>query len=79
MLQMQKNDWEKMLNMAKGDYNNTAQQLEWYSGLREELAKCGIPVDDFSHLAKVLDGVRALGYDPFKTTNEISNLQPLRS
>ena len=64
--------------MAMTDYNTTTQQLEWYSGLREELAKYGIPVNDVSHLAKVIDGVTALGYDPVKITNEISNLEVLR-
>ena len=61
--------------MAMTDYKTTTEQLEWYSGLREELAKYGIPVNDVSHLAKVIEGVTALGYDPVKITNEISNLE----
>ena len=65
--------------MAMTDYKTTTEQLEWYSGLKEELAKYGIPVDDVSHLAKVVDGARALGYDPVKITNEISNLEVVRS
>ena len=64
--------------MAMTDYKTTTEQLEWYSGLREELAKYGIPVNDVSHLAKMIDGVKALGYDPVKITNEISNLEVLR-
>jgi hypothetical protein len=43
------------------------------------LAKYGIIVDDVSYLAKVVDGARALGYDPVKIMNEISNLQLVSS
>jgi hypothetical protein len=62
MLQMQKSDSENILKMARTDYKTTAQQLEWYSGLREESAKFGIPVEDVSQLVKVVNGVRALGH-----------------
>lgn len=79
LLQMQKSDWDSLRNMALADYKTTTQQLKWYSGLKEELTKYGIPVDDVSYLAKVMDGVRTLGYDPVKFTNEISNLEVLRS
>jgi hypothetical protein len=61
------------------DYKNTVQQLRWYSGHKEELAKYGIPVDDISHLAKVVDGARTLGFDPVKIMNEISNLRLVSS
>jgi hypothetical protein len=79
LLQLEKSDSQNLLQIAKADYNTTTQQLEWYSALKEELAKYGIPVDDISHLARVVDGVRALGYDPVKITNEISNLEAVRS
>jgi hypothetical protein len=75
MLQRQKSDCERLSNAAMEDYNTTTQQLRWYSGLKEELAKYGIIVDDVSYLAKVVDGARALGYDPVKIMNEISNLR----
>ena len=78
MLQIKKSDCEHLLKMAMAVCKTTTQQLEWYSGLKEELAKYGIPVDDISHLAKVVDGVRALEYDPVKITNEISNLEAVR-
>ena len=79
LLQLEKSDSQNLLEIAKADYNTTTQQLEWYSALKEELAKYGIPVDDISHLARVVDGVRALEYDPVKITNEISNLEAVRS
>jgi predicted nucleic acid-binding Zn-ribbon protein len=79
MLQRQKSDCERLSNAAMEDYNTTTQQLRWYSGLKEELAKYGIIVDDVSYLAKVVDGARALGYDPVKIMNEISNLQLVSS
>jgi hypothetical protein len=78
-LQLEKSDSQNMLEMAKADYNTTTQQLEWYSGLKKELTKYGIPVDDVSYLAKVVDGVRALGYNPAKITNEVSDLQLRRT
>jgi hypothetical protein len=74
-----KSEVEGLLNMAIEHHKTTSEQLKFYSDLRKEFAKYGIPVDDISHLAKVVDGVRALGYDPVKITNEISNLQQLRS
>ena len=77
-LQLEKSDSENILKMAMTDYKTTTEQLEWYSGLREELDKYGIPVNDVSHLAKVIEGVTALGFDPVKITNEISNLEVLR-
>ena len=79
MLQRQKSDCERLRNAAMEDYKTTIQQLRWYSGLKEELAKYGIPVDDVSYLAKVVDGARALGYDPVKIMNEISNLRLVSS
>jgi regulator of replication initiation timing len=77
-LQLEKSDSENILKMAMTDYKTTTEQLEWYSELREGLDKYGIPVNDVSHLAKVIDGVTALGYDPVKITNQISNLEVLR-
>ena len=47
MLQRQKSDCERLSNAAMEDYKTTVQQLRWYSGLKEELAKYGIPVDDY--------------------------------
>ena len=79
MLQRQKSDCERLSNAAMEDYKTTVQQLRWYSGLKEELAKYGIPVDDVSYLAKVVDGARALGYDPVKIMNESSNLRLVSS
>jgi hypothetical protein len=79
MLQRQKSDCERLSNAAMEDYKTTIQQLRWYSGLKEELAKYGIPVDDVSYLAKVVDSARALGYDPVKIMNEISNLRLVSS
>jgi hypothetical protein len=79
LLQIKKTDSENILKMAMTDYETSTEQLEWYSGLKKELAKYGIPVDDISHLARVVDGARALGYDPVKITNEISNLEAVRS
>lgn len=79
MLQQKKTQLEGFRNMAMEHHKTTAEQLKLYSDLCKEFAKYGIPLDDITHLAKVVDGVRALGYDPVKITNEISNLELLKS
>jgi hypothetical protein len=79
LLQIEKSDSENILKMAMTDYKTSTEQLEWHSGLREELAKYGIPINDISQFAKMIDGVRGLGYDPVKITKEILNLEVLRA
>lgn len=79
ILRLQKTDMENMHYMALEDHKITRQQLKWYSGIKEELVKYGIPVEDVSQLANVIENVRALGYDPVQIRNEISNLQLVRS
>jgi hypothetical protein len=74
MLQMEKSGVEGLRNMAIEHHKTISEQLKFYSDLCKEFAKYGMPVDDISHLAKVVDGIRALGYDPVRITNEISNL-----
>jgi hypothetical protein len=41
----------------------TAADLKWYSNLKAELRKYGIPVDDISKFAKAVNGIREYGYD----------------
>jgi hypothetical protein len=78
-LQLEKSNSQNFLEMAKEHYNTTIQQLRWYSRLKKELAKYGIPIDDVSYLAKMVEGVRGLGYDPVNIMNEISNLRLVSS
>jgi DNA-binding transcriptional MerR regulator len=50
-------------------------KLKWYSDIKEELRKYGIPIDDISQLANIVNGVKQYGYDPKKVLNEFSNLE----
>ena len=55
----------------------TASDIQWYSDLKAELEKYGIPVDDISKFAKIVDGIKQYGYDLDKVLNEFSNLELL--
>ena len=56
----------------------TASDLQWYSDLKAQLgSKYGIPVDDISIFAKIVDGIKQNGYDLDKVLNEFSNLKVL--
>jgi hypothetical protein len=57
----------------------TADNLKWYSGLKEELGKLGIPVEDISKFLGVVKGIREYSYDPTKVIAEFSNLESLRA
>ena len=56
----------------------TSYDLKWYSDLRVELRKYGIPIDDTPKFAKIVDNIREYGYDTGKVINEFSDLESLR-
>ncbi len=74
----QKSVAEELRDIALKDEKMTAANLKWYSDLKEELRKYGIPVDDASQLAKVVNGISKYGYDIQKVIDEFSNLQLLK-
>ena len=74
----QKSVAEELRGIALKDEKMTAANLKWYSDLKEELRKYGIPVDDASQLAKVVNGISKYGYDIQKVIDEFSNLQLLK-
>ena len=77
-LEGQKSAAEDLLNAALQNEKATTAKLKWYTDLKAELGKSGIPVDDILQLAKVANGIRQYGYDTEKVLNEFSNLESLQ-
>src|SRR5215207_9314103 len=65
--------------VALDDQKITEDNLKWYSDLKEELEKNGLSVDDISHLAKVVNGIRQYGFNTEQVLNEFSNLELLKA
>ncbi|MDQ6865692.1 MAG: hypothetical protein M3044_17925, partial [Thermoproteota archaeon] len=78
-LQQQKSDAESLRNMAQQQERITSSELKWYSDLRAELRRYGIPIDDIPKFAKIIDNIGELGYDAGKVIREFSDLESLRS
>jgi hypothetical protein len=51
ILQDEKSDAQSLRDKAMQDERMTSSGLKWYTDLRTELRKYGIPVDDISRLA----------------------------
>jgi DNA-binding transcriptional MerR regulator len=62
-LQQQKENAVSLRDTALQDERITGSELKWYSGLRGELRKYGIPIDDIQWFAKAMKGVKQLNYD----------------
>jgi hypothetical protein len=77
-LREQKEDAELLRDIALEDARITSFKLKWYSDLKAELGKYGIPVEDISKLAKLVDNTRQSNYDVKMLMNELSNLEGLR-
>lgn len=56
ILQMEKRDYQAFRDGALEDMKLTKEELRSYSSHKAELAKYGIPVSDFSKLAKITNG-----------------------
>jgi hypothetical protein len=57
----------------------TSAKLKWYSDIKVELSKYGLPVDEISQIAKVVAGIKQCGFDANKILDEISNLEMLKA
>jgi hypothetical protein len=57
----------------------TATGLRWYSDIKAELRKYGIPVDDIPKFAKAVNGIRQYGYDVGKVISEFLESQSLKT
>ncbi len=77
-LREQKEDAELLRDIALEDARITSFKLKWYSDLKAELGKYGIPAEDISKLAKLVDNTRQSNYDVKMLMNELSNLEGLR-
>ena len=76
---MEKSYSESVRDQALHDERITAADLKWYSDLRAELRKYGIPVDDISKFAKAVNGLRQYEYDVGKVISEFSESQSLET
>ena len=57
----------------------TSSELKWYTNLREGLGKYGIPIDDISKFAKVVNNIRDYGYHAGWVIKEFSELESLKT
>jgi cell division protein FtsB len=78
ILQMEKRDFQALRDAALEDMKLTKDELQAYSSHKAELAKYGIPVNDFSKLAKIVDGVKHHGYNVEHLVEVFSDLQLLK-
>lgn len=86
ILQEQIKELEAQKSVAHDNLNNafqnevmTSAKLKWYSDIKVELSKYGIPVDEISKIAKVVAGIKQCGFDANKILDEISNLEMLKA
>lgn len=74
-LEAQKSVAHDNLNIAFQNEIMTSAKLKWYSDIKVELSKYGLPVDEISQIAKVVAGIKQCGFDANKILDEISNLE----
>jgi len=72
---LQKSNSESVRDQALHDERITATELKWYSDIKAELRKYGIPVDDIPKFAKAVNGLTENGYDVVKIITEFSESQ----
>jgi DNA repair exonuclease SbcCD ATPase subunit len=68
---------EDLRNAALDNEKMTANDLKWYSDIREELKDYQIPVDDLSLFVNIISNIKRYGYDPKEIISEFSNLKNL--
>jgi peptidoglycan hydrolase CwlO-like protein len=74
-LQQEKEAAELLRNTIVEDGRIASSRLKWYSDLKEELGKYGIPVDDISKLAKLVNCIKQYQYDVQNVINEFLDLE----
>jgi DNA-binding transcriptional MerR regulator len=75
ILTLEKSDRQFLRDQALQDERMTATGLRWYSDIKAELRKYGIPVDDIPKFAKAVNGLRQCGYDVGKVISEFLESQ----
>jgi cell division protein FtsB len=73
-LERQKSIVQNLRDIALQNEKITTDKLKWYSDIKAELGKYGIPVDDISRFARAIEGFRQYGYDVQDIVNAYSNL-----
>ena len=74
VLRLQKSEFEQLRDGTLQDMKITKDELNYYSRLKVELAKYGIPVDDISKLVSLVNRISQLGYDANTIVNQYCNL-----
>lgn len=77
ILDKEKTESEFLRDKALQDQEITNSELKWYSKLKEELLKYGIPIEDILQFSKIVDGIRQYGYDVGKVVNAFSDVELL--
>ena len=72
---MQKKDAESLRDKELQNQQMTSSELKWYTDLREELRKYGIPIDDIPQFVKAIKGVKQLNYDVDFIITSLSNFK----
>jgi hypothetical protein len=79
-LKSRKSELERDTISTMQNYAITQEKLDWYSKIKQELEKYGIPVDDISKLGAIVNNVAKLyGYNATKLVDALSNLQSLEN
>jgi DNA repair exonuclease SbcCD ATPase subunit len=78
-LQQQKEDAQSLRDIALQDEGMISSELRTYISLRKELRNYGIPVDDISKFAKLVNNIKEYGYDVGKVIQEFADLESLGS
>jgi hypothetical protein len=64
---------------ALQDERLTSSGLKWYTDLKAELGKYGIPIDDITKLAKFVDNLKQSDYNIEKIITDSLNIEVLRA
>ena len=78
-LEQEKSYSEELRNASLENERMTASELKWYSDIKTELQKYGIPIQNVSLFAKAVNGLGKYGYDVDKIISEFSDLEFLKS
>ena len=64
LLDLEKSDSETSRDIVLQNERMTVAELRWYSNVKAELGKHGIPVNDITEFVKTVNGIKQYGYDP---------------
>jgi hypothetical protein len=76
-LEHEKSDSEANTEIALKNEKMTATELKWYSDLKAELGKYGVPIDDASKLAPIVNGISQYSYEVDKVLHAFSDVNSL--